>query len=87
MTVSVNLFGSLYLIASLKVIEMDLSEGDTVGKVLERVVISHSGLTKRIFGEHGQLRVRLYLNESPCRADEEVKDGDEISIVSPIGGG
>lgn len=64
--------------------------GDTLGQCLRHLVKQFPGIEKEIFDKDGRL------SDYPCifvngkfteELAEPVKDGDEIDMIAPIGGG
>jgi adenylyltransferase/sulfurtransferase len=68
-------------------------QGETVGEILQQLVISHAALKKHLFTEDGQVRkfVNVYLNNEDIRylqhVHTQVEDKDVIRIIPSIAGG
>jgi len=89
MKVKVKLFGSLSVIIGKREIDIELDREGTVGEVAEKMIkLCNDGkVARRIFPESGKPGVIFILNGERCSVGHRVKDGDEISIMSPISGG
>jgi sulfur-carrier protein adenylyltransferase/sulfurtransferase len=67
--------------------------GDTVGQVLDGLMVAHAGLKRHLLQDDGRLRnfVNLYLNETDIRhlasTATPVRPGDVLTIVPSIAGG
>ena len=88
MKVKIKLLGSIGNLTGVKTVELPVNKGDTVSKLIEKMVkVYGEQLKRRIFYRGGGLGVILVLNGKQCNLDDKVKDGDEISIMPPISGG
>ena len=68
-----------------KVVEL---EGKTVGQCLEALQARYPTLKSLLF-EQGQAwsDVGIFLNNKSAYLSQPVKDGDELTILMPLGGG
>lgn len=74
--------------------EVDLEfEGDFTSQALDKLCQLYPDLRKELFDEKGEVSysVNIFVNDKPISALEDVdtplKDGDEILIFMPVGGG
>lgn len=74
--------------------EVDLEfEGDSTSQALDMLCQLYPDLRKELFDEKGEVSysVNIFVNDKPISALEDVdtplKDGDEILIFMPVGGG
>lgn len=68
------------------------ANGNTVGECLKDLVNQYPGLEKEIFDKNGNLLsvLEIYLNGASAYPDElkkDVKDGDEIHLLTMLAGG
>jgi molybdopterin converting factor small subunit len=67
-----------------------VSEGDTLGAVLDDLDRRYPGLRFRVVDEQGRIRqhVRFYLNRAPAVSlEQSVAPDDELLIVGALSGG
>jgi molybdopterin synthase sulfur carrier subunit len=89
----IRLFATLRQIAGTASVEVPHAEGDTVGKMLARLVDIHPQLRPTIFDDGGQLsgHIRVIVSGREVRLldglDTPVQTSDHISIFPPVGGG
>jgi len=67
-------------------------EGTTVGKALNNFIAKYPGMKNEIFDKKGELLhyIEIYLNKEsayPGELEKQVKDGDEIQIITFLAGG
>ncbi len=68
------------------------SEGTSVGEALKHFVSLYPGMKTEIFDKKGDLRhyIEIYLNKKsayPGELVKQIKDGDEIQILTFLAGG
>ena len=78
-----------YLAGGNEVVETD---GSTVGKCIEQLIVLHPRLKELVFYKDGQLQtfIEIYLNGKAAYPDElarKVEAGDEIHLTMTIAGG
>lgn len=89
----VKLFATLRPLVGAREVDVSAGPGDPVGKVLAELVEKYPALKDEIFHENGSLqdRVHVFLNGRDVRyldgLDTVVKEGDELRIFPPVGGG
>lgn len=67
-------------------------EGTSVGEALNNFVTLHPDMKKELFNKKGELLhyIEIYLNRKsayPGELEKQVKDGDEIQIITFLAGG
>ena len=67
-------------------------DGDTVGQCFDYLIKQFPGIEKDLFGEDGVLHGHINIlvnkkNAYPEDLDKLINDGDEIYVVSILGGG
>ena len=69
-------------------VEISLPNGFTIGDLLERLIEMYGpNFQKGIRGQDRKLFVAIMLNGVSAGLETRLKDGDNVSIVSPIAGG
>lgn len=92
MKIKVKLLKPFSDIAGKGEVDLELEEGD-VNYALGRLCDVHPGLKKELFDDKGEVsyNVNIFVNDKPITALEDVdtalKNGDEILIFMPVGGG
>lgn len=90
MSVKINISPTLHHFTNgLDVVQVN---GKTVGQCLEELVAQFPGIKQGLFDKHGKLLgyVDVYVNGESAYPEElarPVAEGDEIHIVSMLGGG
>jgi Molybdopterin converting factor, small subunit len=79
MAFTVLFFGATADLTGRRQIDLDLEAGATVGRVLETVRQSHSGLSKH--------RLLVALNEEYVSLETAVHDGDTLAVFTAVSGG
>lgn len=91
--VKVKTLGILYNITGSIEHEVEVSDGATVAEVVESLASRFKGLREEIFKEDGgfseDYRILLNGREVAYLEGEKtrVKNGDEVVIIPPVGGG
>ena len=73
--------------------EVRLPEGGTARQVLDQLAAAYPGLRAKVLGDDGELLggVGLFINGRSTRflqgLDTRVREGDEVALFPPIGGG
>ncbi len=67
-------------------------EGKTVGECLEQIIIKLPNMKRFIFDENGNLHeyIDIFINKQnafPRPLEKTVKDGDDLYVMSIVGGG
>ncbi len=92
MKIKVKLLKPFSDIAGKGEVDLELEEGD-VNQALGKLCDVHPGLKKELFDDKGEVSysVNIFVNDKPIQALEDVdtilKNGDEILIFMPVGGG
>ncbi|UCG70408.1 MAG: MoaD family protein [Thermoplasmata archaeon] len=92
MKINVKLLKPFSDIAGKGEVELDF-EGKILSHALNKLCELYPDLKKEIFDDNGEITysVNIFLNDSPITAlqdvDSPLKDGDEILIFMPVGGG
>ena len=92
MKIKVKLLKPFSDIAGKGEVDLELEEGD-VNHALGNLCELHPNLKKELFDEKGEVSysVNIFVNDKPITAladvDTVLKNGDEILIFMPVGGG
>jgi MoaD family protein len=92
MKIKVKLLKPFSDIAGKSEVELDF-EGDIVSRALDKLCELHPDLKKELFDDKEEISysVNIFVNDKPITAlkdvDTPLKDGDEILIFMPVGGG
>ena len=64
-------------------------EGKSVNQCLEHLWARFPGLRTHLYDQQGKLLsdIGLFVNDENAFPNQPVEDGDELSIIIPIGGG
>lgn len=84
--VTLCLYSHLRAIAGQRRLELDLPDDATVGDALTALV-AHYPEARPVVYYRGGLGVRLALNDQDARPDQSLKNGDELAVFPPVGGG
>jgi molybdopterin converting factor subunit 1 len=77
--VRVRLFASARECAGTTGLTLALPAGATVGELVARLYEAHPGLR--------DLRLRFAVNAAYSELDAELREGDELACIPPVGGG
>ena len=90
----VRVFGTLRsVMGGIKETEVRVAGRSTAGEVLAQLVAAYPGLREKVFREGDELQggVGLYINGRSSRflddLSTQVREGDELALFPPIGGG
>lgn len=67
--------------------------GNGIEQILENLDLKYPGIRKSIINKNGKIKryINIYINEENIRnldnLSTEIKDGDEVSILSALAGG
>ena len=83
MNVTVRFFASLREAAGTEQEQVNLPPGASVQMLLQALVDRYSSMGAQL----GARGVRFAVNRCYAQPDVELKDGDEVALVPPVGGG
>jgi MoaD family protein len=69
--------------------EFELSSGEKLSELLQRVLQKHPSLKSILLDEKGELKkgYQLFKNGKNSLKDEVLSDGDVVAIIPPVAGG
>lgn len=80
MTITVRFFGPAVDLAGTQSASLDLSAGDTVGRVAGVLAERHPKLGAAV-------GIRLAVNQRFVALSHVLADGDEVAVIPPVSGG
>jgi len=81
MRIKLTLFAFFRQVFGAPVVPYDLAEGSTVDDLLEDIFRKHPTLEK------SRGHVVVTINKIAVKFTEKLKDGDDVAILPPVGGG
>ncbi len=86
MRITLQLFSHLRFITGQRQMELELTEGATVGDALTALVERYPE-ARPVLYYRGGLGIRLVLNGQDARTEEPLSEGAELALLPPVGGG
>ena len=69
-------------------LELELEEGKTVSSLLEKLVLVYGKALKKLVGDGAEgCKIMIAVNRKLVNSSQNLKEGDELYLSLPIGGG